>query len=796
MKLQMKLLLPIIGLIVVLLSASGYISYHDAEVTLTDSIVKTFRRETAAMVDAADQFAARSLADVQRIAKNPAIGAFLSNDITDPEGIAAMNKELANERSMYPDIDRIALLDEEGVTRATATPDLEKLGDAFRSRPYYTEAMAGRPSVTSIYMSSIDKAPIISVGVPVTHEGKIVGLIRVAYSVEFLTDMLKTLSLPNGGAAYILNDEGLIAISDNPAWLFNDKLKVIPTFKQWAQKKDTGLVEMLNDAGVVTLFYHAPTKSGLLTPVVRAIKSDAFVALDEMMWHTVMSLIVAIIIGSIVVFVLLIPVVRSLKQGVDYAIAVSKGDLSGTLKVKRSDEIGELADALRTIPQSLNEIIADYTNLGENIRDGHLNASGDPNKFSGDFASLVKGTNIILDNFRALLENINSPVFVLDKNLKATYANAVTRSLVGDDYTGKDCKTLFNNEDDGTSDDAVLIAYRTKRPASNDTVTRPQGRQIDVAYSAIPLLDDRGEFNAMLILVTDVTSIKQTQRTIMEVAAGVTEIADRVATASEQLSAQVEQVTDGSNAQRDRTASAAAAIEEMNATVLEVANNAEQARVQAGETQEKAADGAQLVSQVVHAMGDVNTVSLELQQDIKSLGDQVQAIGSVMGVISDIADQTNLLALNAAIEAARAGDAGRGFAVVADEVRKLAEKTMSATTEVGASITGIQRSTAANITQFEKAVKIIGEATDLSNTSGEALAEIQSLAEHNASLITGIATAAEEQSATSEELSQVSSAVSEIADEISGGMNEASQAVRDLAQLAVELKENLRRLQG
>ena len=63
-----------------------------------------------------------------------------------------------------------------------------------------------------------------------------------------------------------------------------------------------------------------------------------------------------------------------------------------------------------------------------------------------------------------------------------------------------------------------------------------------------------------------------------------------------------------------------------------------------------------------------------------------EGIGRIMNVISDIADQTNLLALNAAIEAARAGDAGRGFAVVADEVRKLAEKTMTATKEVGDAI--------------------------------------------------------------------------------------------------------------
>ncbi len=796
MKLQMKLLLPIIGLIVILLSASGYVNYKDSEKNITNSIMKSFQRETLAMVEAADQFSARSIADAERIASHAAVIDFLRLNNNSPDAVAAMNEHLAQEKNTYVDIDRILVLDNTATVRAISIDGFEKIGGNYKNRHYYTEAMAGRSSTSSIYVSSTDGKAVISIGAPVKYEGKVIGLIRLAYSVEFLTDMLKTLSLPNGGAAYIVNDEGLIAISDNPSWLFNKNLKVLPTFRQWVDKKDTGLVEMLNDAGVMTLFYHAPTKNGTLTPIVRAIKSDAFAELDEMLMHTVMSLIVAIILGSIVVFVLLIPVVNALKQGVDFAIAISKGDLKGTLKVKRKDEIGELADALRTIPTSLQSIVNEYSELGNKIRDGHLNSLGAAEKFSGDFATLVKGTNTILDNFRALLENINSPVFVLDKNLKATYANAVTRSLVGQDYIGKDCKTLFNNEDDGTPDDAVLKAHRTKKPHSNDTITRPQGRQIDVAYSAIPLLDERGEFNAMLILVTDVTSIKQTQRTIMEVAAGVTEIADRVATASEQLSAQVEQVTEGSTAQRDRTASAAAAIEEMNATVLEVANNAEQARVQAGETQEKAAHGAHLVSQVVSAMGDVNTVSLELQQDIKSLGDQVQAIGSVMGVISDIADQTNLLALNAAIEAARAGDAGRGFAVVADEVRKLAEKTMSATTEVGASITGIQRSTAANITQFEKAVKIIGDATDLSNTSGEALAEIQTLAEHNASLITGIATAAEQQSATSEELSQVSSAVSEIADEISGGMNEASQAVRDLAQLAVELKDNLGRLQS
>ncbi len=796
MKLQLRLMLPIIALIVVLQAGSGYVTYSDTEKALGENIIKTFERETAALVAAADQFAQRALEDVERISQDPAIADFLSMDNPTPEEVAVMMQDLRTEQSLYKDVDRIVLMDENGVVRANSMEGYEKIGASFKQRSYYTEAMAGRSSVSSIYVSSTDGVHTISVGVPIKKDGKIIGVLRAAYSVEFLGQALGSLSLPAGGAAFILNDKGLIAVSDNPAWLFNESLGPMPYFKQWAREKNTETTELLTDAGEMALFHHAPTKYGEMIAVVRAVKSDAYASLDEIFYHTIMSLVVAVLLGIAVVFFLLTPIVRSLKLGVNFAEEIAKGNLSGELHVNRSDEIGDLANALRTIPVALKDVMLEYRHLENQVEQGDIAARGDAKKFEGEFANLINGTNGVLSRLLAIIHGLPSPVVVLDSNLRAQYINGVALSDLGPNFKGKTPHELFTLDDAGTESDAIQAALRTKKPASNETVARPGGAHIDIAYTAMPMLAKNGNLVSIVLLVTNLTSIKQAQRTMLDVAATVTDVADRVATASEQLSAQVDHVTNGCNAQRDRTASAAAAIEEMNATVLEVANNAEQARVQAGETQGKASEGAQLVSQVVTAMGDVNGVAVQLSKDIRALGEQVQSIGSVMGVISDIADQTNLLALNAAIEAARAGDAGRGFAVVADEVRKLAEKTMSATTEVGSSITGIQRSTAANIEQFEKAVKIINDATELTNTSGVALEEIQTLAEHNASLITGIATAAEQQSATSEELSQVAASVSEIADEISGGMDEASAAVRDLAHLASELKENLRKLQA
>lgn len=278
------------------------------------------------------------------------------------------------------------------------------------------------------------------------------------------------------------------------------------------------------------------------------------------------------------------------------------------------------------------------------------------------------------------------------------------------------------------------------------------------------------------------------RESILQAAEQLQTVAEAVTSASEQLSAQIQQSSNGADVQKQRADEAATAMEQMTASVIEVARNAGSAAESAGNTRDKAHSGAQVVRQAVTQIGQVQEQSERVKEDMGRLGTQAENIGQIMNVISDIADQTNLLALNAAIEAARAGEAGRGFAVVADEVRKLAEKTMAATKEVGAAISGIQEGTRTSVANVDLAVQTIAQAASSATESGAVLEEIVSLVVDVTEQVQNIATAAEEQSAASEQISRSVEEVNVISTETSQGMEQAGQAVSDLADQALRLK--------
>ncbi|EPR41932.1 methyl-accepting chemotaxis sensory transducer with Cache sensor [Desulfovibrio sp. X2] len=240
----------------------------------------------------------------------------------------------------------------------------------------------------------------------------------------------------------------------------------------------------------------------------------------------------------------------------------------------------------------------------------------------------------------------------------------------------------------------------------------------------------------------------------------------------------------------------ARAMEHLGLAVRRITGDSRESIQQAEEERGVARKGAEMVDQSVAAIERINHKADELRDCMSHLDRQAEDISKVMDVISDIADQTNLLALNAAIEAARAGDAGRGFAVVADEVRKLAEKTMTATKEVGDTIRGIQQAAQMNSLSMADIAAQITDASGLAQESGEVLQTIADGAETSFAHAGNISRAAEEQAAVATQVSGSLAQMQRLVEETNQDVDGAKAAIDSLARIMSDIQGVIRDLRS
>jgi len=271
-----------------------------------------------------------------------------------------------------------------------------------------------------------------------------------------------------------------------------------------------------------------------------------------------------------------------------------------------------------------------------------------------------------------------------------------------------------------------------------------------------------GAFNTM------VGNLKQAMVDVQDNAESLGEAAYTMASVSDQMGTNAEETS----SQADVVASAA---EQVNNNVQNVATGAEELTASIREVAGNAAEAANVATEAVEAAKTTNVT-------VGKLGESSTEIGNVIKVITSIAQQTNLLALNATIEAARAGEAGKGFAVVANEVKELAKQTASATEDISQKIEAIQGDTKNAVSAIDQIGTIINRINDIQST---------------------IASAVEEQSATTNEIArninEAARGSAEIAQNIAGvataaqgtatGAAETQESVGGLTQMATELQE-------
>ncbi len=298
-------------------------------------------------------------------------------------------------------------------------------------------------------------------------------------------------------------------------------------------------------------------------------------------------------------------------------------------------------------------------------------------------------------------------------------------------------------------------------------------------------LDENGKDEIAMLATAFNQFVEKVRKTVSQVAGSTAQLAS----AAEELDTITRETTEGVLQQQNETEQVATAMNEMTATVQEVARHAGEAAAFAQSANQESVSGKNIVSETTSV---INKLASEIEQSANVINDleaDSENIGSVLDVIKGIAEQTNLLALNAAIEAARAGEQGRGFAVVADEVRTLASRTQQSTEEIQNMIERLQRNSRQAVEVMQASKECAGASVEKANEASTSLTAITQAVTNISDMNVQIATAAEEQSSVSEEINRNISNINDVVRQTAEGTGQISDASSELAKLSNDLQQ-------
>ncbi len=274
----------------------------------------------------------------------------------------------------------------------------------------------------------------------------------------------------------------------------------------------------------------------------------------------------------------------------------------------------------------------------------------------------------------------------------------------------------------------------------------------------------------------------------------VAQAAARLDEGAARLAASMGEVRQGMLGQQSETDQAATAINEMSATVYNIAEHAGATRDESQNADHLASAGHQVVARVEQSISSLSSGVQQTAETIEQLASDSQRINGVVGVIHGIAEQTNLLALNAAIEAARAGEMGRGFAVVADEVRSLAKRVQDSTNEITEMIAALQAMTRDAVEFMRESQLKADDCVQEAREAAQALEAITGAVAQMRDSNVQIAVAAEQQSQVAEELSRSVTGIRDVTERTVQQTLQSASTSAELAALSTELSRAIGQL--
>jgi methyl-accepting chemotaxis protein len=436
-------------------------------------------------------------------------------------------------------------------------------------------------------------------------------------------------------------------------------------------------------------------------------------------------------------------VTRPLRKMTGVAQAVAVGSIQQQIDHRSQDEIGNLADSFR----SLIEYIRETANSVDLLSKGNLAIQGNARSVHDILHANVKHAGLALADLLAETQGLITAAQAGDLKRRgdSTKFQGVFRDLV-------DGINATLNAVVAPIDEAAEILQRMAR---RDLTVRMQG-------------DYRGDYLKIK------TALNEAAEEMANAVGIIGQNSNALAGSSEELKAVSQQMSANAEETSSQTTVVSSAAEEVSKNVQTVATGAEEMGASIREIAKNATDAAKVAAQAVKVAENTNAT-------VAKLGNSSAEIGNVVKVITSIAEQTNLLALNATIEAARAGEAGKGFAVVANEVKELAKETAKATEDISRKIEAIQGDTGSAVEAIAQISGIIKQINDISNT-------IASAVEQQSATTSEITRNITEAARGSTEIAQNVSGIMQAAQSTTAGATDTQNAAGELTRMAAELR--------
>jgi methyl-accepting chemotaxis protein len=278
---------------------------------------------------------------------------------------------------------------------------------------------------------------------------------------------------------------------------------------------------------------------------------------------------------------------------------------------------------------------------------------------------------------------------------------------------------------------------------------------------------------------------------LREIIRNVQQATREVTSSARRLEVDARRAVETSGEQTTEISRASGDVEAMARTLGEVAESAQVADEVARDALANVRSGGAAVRQTIDGMNRIRSHVQETGRRIKRLGESSKEIGEIVKLISGIADRTSILALNAAIQAASAGEAGRGFAVVAEEVQRLSERSTEATRQISALVTSIQSETQETVVSMEESTREVVEGSRIADLAGQALTEINTVAERIAAIVQSITEAVARQADRSAKLSSTMEGIAGMTAQNADSTRQSAVAVLRMAELADALRASV-----